>query len=125
MPGGHASITGRSRSAGCKIPACLDRGFAHPLAQQHISVVEILKKLREKCVAVRGDGLLNALKYAAVHALRVVRRLQEERWYGRDEHRIADAIRTVLPDVARHLAATHREAHQGEVPQFELRHQLV
>src|ERR1700732_1885967 len=76
VPGWHASERGRGRGASCKIPARLDSLFTNPLTQQQVSVVEILKEFSEKGVTVCSNGLLNSLEDTAVHALRIVRRLQ-------------------------------------------------
>ena len=38
---------------------------------------------------------------------------------------LAHALRSVFSDVTRHFAATHREADQREITQFQLCHELV
>src|ERR1019366_5718709 len=78
MPSGHACKTGGSGGSRRNIPARLDSLLADPLTQEKIGVVEILEKLGEERVAVRGHSFLNALEDAAVHALRVIRRFQQE-----------------------------------------------
>jgi hypothetical protein len=83
---------------------------------REIRVVEILEKPGEERVTVRGHGFLDPVEDTAVHALRVVRRLQKEGRRRREEHRLAHALRSVLPEAARHFAATHRETGQREVP---------
>src|ERR1700684_3167080 len=94
MPCGDASEAGRSRGAGRHVPACVDSLFADALAQQEIRIVEILEKLGEERVTVRGDGFFDPLEDTAVHALRVIRRLQQEGWHRRDEDRLAHALRS-------------------------------
>src|ERR1039458_5255581 len=115
MPCGHASETGRSGGAGCEVPARLNGLFADTLPQQEIGVVEILEKLREEGVTVCGDGLLYPLEDTAVHTLRVFRRLQQEGRDRRDEHRLAHALRSIFPKVARHFAPSHGETGQREI----------
>src|SRR5579859_678004 len=116
MPRRDARQTGRSRGAGCDIPASVDGLFADALSQQEIGVVEILEKLGEERVPVGGNGFLNPLEDTAIHALWVVRRLQKEWRDRRDEYRLAHPLRSVLAYIARHFAAAHREAGQREVP---------
>src|SRR5437868_4649781 len=96
MPGRDASQTGRSRGAGRNVPAGLDRLLADAFAQQQIRVVKILEKLREETVTICGNGFLYSLEDAAVHALRVVRRLQKERRDSRDEYCLTHPFRSVL-----------------------------
>src|SRR5579863_4752538 len=115
MPCRHASETGRSRGAGCDIPARLDGLFANALAQQDIRVVEILEKLGEERVTVCDDGFLDPVEDIAVHALWVVGRLQKEGRNGRDEYRLAHACRSELPYVAGYFAAPHRKTDHREV----------
>ena len=77
----HAGTQARlavAEAARRDIPARLDGLFADALAQQAIGVVEILEKLGEERVTVRGDGLLDTLEDAAIDAFRILRRLQEE-----------------------------------------------
>jgi hypothetical protein len=52
-------------------------------------------------------------------------RLEQERWNRSHEHRFGYALRSVLTQVARHLAATHRETDQRGFTQVEPGHQLV
>src|SRR6266851_5715366 len=105
MPCRDAGETCRSRGACCDVPARLNGLFADALAQQEICVVEILKEFGEERVTVCRDGLLDPLEDTAVHALRVVRRLQKEGRNRRDEYRLADALRSIFPEVARYFAA--------------------
>src|SRR5258708_32634628 len=112
MPRRHARETGRGRGAGRHVPTGLHSLFADAFAQQEIGVVEILEKLGEERVTVRGDGLLDALEDRAVYALRVVGRLQQKGRDRRDEDRLAHALRSVFADVARHFAAAHGETGQ-------------
>src|ERR1022692_4651825 len=100
MPCRDRSQAGRGGGARCHVPACLDSLFADALAQQEIRVVEILEELGEERVAVCGHGFLDPVEDTAIHALRVVRRLQQERWDRRDEYRLAHALRSVSPKVA-------------------------
>src|ERR1700680_489589 len=79
MPCGDASETGRGRGSGCQVPAGLDRLLTDALAQEQIRVVEVVKKISEKRVTIRDNSFLDSLEDTTVHALRVVRRLQEER----------------------------------------------
>src|ERR1700691_2931014 len=125
MPRGYASQTGCGEGPGRHIPASLDGLLADTLAQQEIRVIEILEELGEECVTIGGDVFLDPFEDTAVYALRVVRRLQQEGWDRRDEHRLAHALRSVLADVTRHFAAPHRETCQREVPQFEVCHEFM
>jgi len=73
-------VATQARQAVAEAPAAtfqlgLNGLFAHTLPQQEIRVVEILEKLAEERVAICGDGLLYPREDAAVHTLRVVRRL--------------------------------------------------
>ena len=115
MPGWHASETGRGRSSGCHVPARPNGFFADALAQEKVRVVEILEKVGEERVTICDDGFLDPLEYTTVHALGVVGRLQQERWNRRDEYRLADTLRPVLPQIACHFASTHRKTDQGEI----------
>src|ERR1039458_2962141 len=122
---GTQAETGRGRGGSCDVPAGLDGLIANALAQQEVRVVEILEEIGEERVTVCGDGLLDSLEDTAVHAFRVVRRLQQERRNPRDDYRLAYALRSVFPQVARHFAATHRETNQCEIAQVELPHKFV
>ena len=115
MPRGHAREACRGRGASGEVPACLDSLFANALAQQLIRIVEILEKIGEERVTVRGDGFLNPFEDAAVHALRVIRYLQQVRWDAGDDYRLSHALRSVFPQIARHLATAHRETDQSEI----------
>src|ERR1035441_7028472 len=125
IPCWHASETGRGRGASCDVPAGLDGLIANALAQQEVRVVEILEEIGEERVTVCGDGILDSLEDAAVHAFRVVRRLQQERRNPRDDYRLAYALRSVFPQVAPPFAAPHRETNQCEIARVELRHEFV
>src|ERR1019366_5940703 len=125
MPCWYASETGRGRGARCNVPARLDGLFTYTLAQQEIGIVEILEKLGEERVAVCDDGFLDTLENTAVHALRVILRFEQEGRDRRDQYRLAHALRSVPPKVARHFAATHGETDQRKFMQFKLRHDLV
>ena len=80
MPCRYASETGRRRGATRDVPVGLNGLFADTFAQQEIRVVEVLEKLREERITVGDDGFLDSLEDTAVHALRVVVCLQQERW---------------------------------------------
>src|ERR1039457_6238455 len=108
-------VAGRSRGAGCDVPARLNGLFADTLPQQEIRVVEILEKLGEERVTVCGDGFLNPLEHTAVNTFRVVRRLQQEGRDRRDKYRLAHSLRSIFPYVARHLAASHGKTGQREI----------
>ena len=79
MPCWHASETGCGRGPGCHVPTGLNRLWANALAQEQIRVVEIGKKIGEERVTICDDSFLDSLEDTAVHALRVVGRLQQER----------------------------------------------
>src|SRR5882762_4816588 len=125
MPGWHTCKTRSRRSAGCNVPARLDGLFADAHTQQDVGVVEILEELGEERVTICNNGFLNAIEDSTVYALRVVRRLQQERRDRADEHYLADTLRTVLSQVACHFAATHREPDKREMTKFEVCHHLV
>src|ERR1039458_5181963 len=115
MPGWHTSKTRRRRGACCNVPASLDGLFADALTQQEVRVVEILEKLGEERVTICDNGFLDAIEDRALHALRIVRRLQQERRNRRDEYGLANTFRPVLPQVACHFAPTHRETDRREI----------
>src|ERR1700716_1634494 len=75
VPRRHARERGRGRGAGRKIPARLDSFFTDALTQQKIGVVEILEKLSEERITVRGNSFLDSLENTAVHAFGVLRSL--------------------------------------------------
>src|SRR5215472_19317544 len=89
------------------------------------STEEILEKLGEESIAVRSHGFLDSLEDTAIHALGVVTCFQQIGWNASDDHRLAHSLRSVLADVARHFAATHRKADQREVAQLEVCNELV
>src|SRR5216684_6658817 len=109
MPCWHTSKTGCGRGAGCNVPASLDGLFADALTQEDVRVVEILEKLGEERVAICDDGFLDAIEDSAIHALGIVRLLEQERRNRREEHRFAYPLRSVFAQVARHFTSTHRE----------------
>src|ERR1700688_58423 len=125
MPGRYASKTGRGGGSGCDVPASLDGLLADALAQQKIRVVEILEKVGEERVAVRGDGFLDSLEHTTVHTFLVVWRFEEKGRDRGDKYSMAHVLRSVFADVTRHFAAAHRKPNQGKVAQFELRHDFV
>src|ERR1022692_4101723 len=115
MPRRHTSKTRRGGGAGCNVPASPDGLFADALTQEDIRVVEILEKLVEERVTISDNGFLDAIEDSAVHALRVVRRLEQERRNGPDEYRLANTLRPVFPQVACHFTSAHRETDQREI----------
>src|SRR5450755_2006303 len=125
IPRGYASEAGRGRGPSCDVPAGLNGLFADKLAQQEVRVVEVLEKLREERITVGDYGFLDSLEDTAVHALRVVGRLQQEWRDCGDKDRSAHALRSVFPQVAGDFAANHRETNHREITQLELRHELV
>ena len=125
MPCRHAGEAGRGRGAGSDVPAGLHRLFADALTEQEVCIVEILEEIGEERVTVCGDRFLDSLEDTAVHALRVVRRLQQERRNTGDDNYLAHALRSIFPQVARHFTATHRETDQREITQFEPGHEFV
>src|SRR5258706_1832691 len=125
MPRWHAGEAGRGRGAGCEVPAGLHGLFADTLAEQKVRVVEVLEKVGEERVTICDDRFLNPVEDAAVHAFRIVRRLQQERRHPRNDYSLTDRFRSIFPEIARHLAATHGKTDQCEVAQFKLRHELV
>src|SRR5439155_11307995 len=94
-------------------------------AAEDVYVEEVPEKLGEKRGAISGDRRLDSFEIARVDPAWVVGRLQKERCNGGHEHRLAHAVRSVLSEVAGDLAASHREADQGEIVKVELRHELV
>src|SRR5258708_15149733 len=76
MPRWHASERRRRRGASRNVPARLDSLFTDALTKQQISVVKILEKLSEKRVPDPRDDFLDSREDTAVHAIRIVRRLQ-------------------------------------------------
>ena len=79
MPSCDAGEAGGGRGTRCQVPTCLHGLFRNALIQEQISVVEVLEKLREERVPVRGDGFLDSLEIAFVDTFRIFGRLQEER----------------------------------------------
>src|SRR6266853_100513 len=125
MPGWHTSKTRRGRSAGGSVPASLDNLFADALTQQKVRVVEILEEFSEERVTICDDRFLDAIEDSAIHALRVVRCLQQERRDCSYEYRLGHVFRSVFTQVACHFAPAHREANEREITQFEVCHELV
>src|SRR3984893_13731612 len=125
MPSGYACKTRCCRSASGEIPASLDGLFADALAQQQVRVVEVLEEFGEERIAICSDGFLDPLEDAAIHALWIVVGLQQVWRDAGDDHRFAHTLRSVFPQVARHFAATHREADQRKIMQLEVRHYFV
>src|SRR3977135_3938134 len=93
MPGWHTGKTCRGRGTCRNVPASLHHLFADALSQQEVCVVEILEKLGEERVAICDDGFLDAIEDTPIHAVRIVRRLEQERRNRRDEHRLAYPLR--------------------------------
>jgi hypothetical protein len=76
--------------------------------------------------AVTEHALLELLNGGVVEsAVGVVVALVEVRRHRGDEHRAVNALVSVVAEVARHLAAAHREADQGGVAKVEGAQQLV
>src|SRR5258708_21701906 len=65
------------------------------------------------------------LEEASVHALGIVSGLQEERRNIGEYDRRAHALHSVFPQVARHFAATHREADERAVMQVQFADKFV
>src|ERR1700678_3343521 len=105
MPCWHTCESGCSRGSDCHVPAGLDGLLADALAQKLIGIVEVVEKIGKEGVAIRDDSLLDSLEDTGVHALWIVRRLQQEGRDRRDEYRLADTLRSVLPYVARDFAS--------------------
>ena len=95
------------------------------LAAEDVHVEEIRKKLGKKRRTVCGDPGLDSLEGPGIDSFRIVRRLEQKRWYRADEHRLAYAVGSVLAQIAGHFAAAHGEADQPEIAEVELRHELV
>jgi len=90
----------------------------------NVGVVEILEELGEERIAVGGHRFLDPRKDTAIHALRVVGRLEQVR--GTPE--MITALLTPLEpyfQVACHLASSHGETDQAEIMQLEVGDQLV
>src|SRR5260370_37373790 len=81
MPRCDARETGGSGGAGRDVPTGLYDLFADTLSQECVGVVEILKETGEEGTPVSSYRLLYPSEHAAIHALGVVRRLQQVRWH--------------------------------------------
>src|SRR4030088_2921180 len=124
-PPGDAIESAFGGGADTDVPASLDSLVTDTFAAQDIHVVEICKKGGKERRPVRNDGLLDPVEDTAVHPLRVVSRLQQERREPSEEHCLGPLHRSISAQVAGHLAATHREADKREIMQVEFRHKLA
>src|SRR6266404_6633499 len=79
VPRSDTRQAGGSRGASTDVPASLHGLFAHTLPQEDVSIVEILEELGEERITVSGHRFLDPSKDAAIHTLRVVARLEQER----------------------------------------------
>src|SRR6266849_5214492 len=125
MPRCDARETGCSGGAGRDVPTGLYDLFADTLSQECVGVVEILKETGEEGIPVSSYRLLYPGEHAAIHALGVVRRLQQVRWHAGNNHGFAHTLGAVFSEVACDFAPSHGEADQGEISQFKLGDQLV
>src|SRR5882672_10486252 len=125
MPRCDARETGGSGGAGRNVPTGLYDLFADTLSQECVGVVEILKETGEERIPVSSYRLLYSCEHATIHALGVVRRLQQARWHTGNNHGFAHTLGAVFSEVACDFAPSHREADQDEVSQLKLGDQLV
>ena len=119
-PGGlRRDRCGGSRS-GCDVPAGVHGFLAEARrAQERVRVVEVLEEFREERVPVRGDRFGESVEDLLRNAVRVVVRLQEERFQGSQERGPGHARRTIGAQVAGNFTGTHGEAHQHGVVEFQ------
>jgi hypothetical protein len=68
---------------------------------------------------------LDPVEHRLVHALGVVRRLEQERRDRAHQHRLSDPGRAVRAEVAGDLAGAHGEAHEDQVGQVQVGDQRV
>src|SRR5207245_7446937 len=83
------------------------------------------EKLGKKRRTVCGDPGIDSFEGPGIDSFRIVRRLEQKRWYRADEHRLAYAVGSVLAQIAGHFAAAHGEADQPEIAEAPLRRELV
>src|SRR5215469_4885326 len=120
MPGRHTCKAGGSRGAGGEIPTRPYNFVADSLPQQLIRVVEIFEELGKECVAVCNDRLLDAFEDTGIHALGIVRCLEQEWRNSRENYSFADALGAKFPNVTRHFSSTHGEPDQRDIVQLEV-----
>src|SRR5580692_9956568 len=118
MPGCDACQAGDGGGARRDVPTGLNRLFADTLPQELVGVVEILEEAAEECIAVCGHRFFDPGKYATIHALGIVGRLEQVWWHPGDDHGCAHTFGTVPPQVSGDLASSHGEAGQDEIVQL-------
>ena len=89
MPGWDAREAGGGRGARRDVPTGLDDLFADTLSQEYVGVIEILKQTGEEGIPVSSYRLSDPGEHAAIHALEVVRRLEQVRRYAGNDHGFA------------------------------------
>jgi hypothetical protein len=99
--------------------------LADAVGREHVDVVEVVEEVLEECVAVFDDGRLHVLEHLPVDALGVVVALEQKRWDGSEQGRLAYPPGAVAAHIAGDFAAPHRETDQDDVVQVEMLEQGV
>jgi len=125
VPRGHAGDSPLGRGADRGVPRVLHHLGADQGAERLVQVEEVLVPLGEVGRAVGGQRGRDLVEYLLRHGGRRLRGLEQVRGDARDDDGPLDPPGTVLPQVARDLAAAHRVAGEAHVVQVKCGEELI